>query len=107
MGETRTEMPAELDEPKAPVKKLTPQTSSVPPSTVHPHARPPARPKSKKKRAGQQGHPRNVRELVPWNAAQERVRNKFPNALRTMSFVIPAQAGNQFSQAAGFPPARE
>jgi transposase len=60
-------MQAELDELKAQVKKLTPQNSSVPPSTVHPHARPPAKPKpkSKKKRGGQQGHPRKVRELVP------------------------------------------
>ena len=60
-------MQVELDELKAQVKRLTPQNSSVPPSTVHPHARPPAKPKSrsKKKRGGQQGHPRKVRELVP------------------------------------------
>ena len=47
-------MQAELDELKAQVKKLTPQNSSVPPSTVHPHARPSTRPKtkSKKKRGG-------------------------------------------------------
>jgi len=36
---------------------LTPQNSSLPPSTQHPHARPqPPRRKSKKKRGGQPGH---------------------------------------------------
>jgi transposase len=35
----------------------TPQNSSLPPSTQHPHAKPPARkPKSKRKRGGQPGH---------------------------------------------------
>ena len=66
-------MQAELDELKAQVKKLTPQNSSMPPSTVHPHARPPAKPKpkSRKNRGGQQGHPRKVRELVPVERCSE------------------------------------
>ena len=35
----------------------TPQNSSLPPSTQHPHAKPESRkPKSKKKRGGQPGH---------------------------------------------------
>lgn len=48
------------------VKKLTPQNSSVPPSSVHPHAKPLRdKPKSGKSRGGQKGHPRHQRELVP------------------------------------------
>ena len=57
---------AEIDDLKTQVKRLTPQNSSVPPSTQHPHARPipKPKPKSKKKRGGQKGHRRVVRELV-------------------------------------------
>ena len=60
-------MQAEIDELKSQVKRLTPQNSSVPPSTQHPHARPipKPKPKSKKKRGGQKGHLRAIRELVP------------------------------------------
>lgn len=52
------------------IRKLTPQNSSLPPSSQHPHARPPAdkRPrkgKRKKKRGGQTGHPRQERLLIP------------------------------------------
>ena len=67
MAEMQARMQAEIDELKAQVKKLTPRNSSVPPSTQHPHARPPAKPKpkSKKTRGGQNGHKRTVRELVP------------------------------------------
>ena len=67
MAEMQARMQAEIDELKAQVKKLTPKNSSVPPSTQHPHARPPAKqkPKSKKKRGGQNGHNRTLRELVP------------------------------------------
>jgi len=36
----------------------SPQNSSLPPSTQHPHAKPaPPKPKSEKKRGGQPGHP--------------------------------------------------
>ena len=61
------EMQAEIDELKTQVKRLTPQNSSVPPSTQHPHSRPAAKAttKSKKKRGGQAWHRRVVRELVP------------------------------------------
>ena len=55
----------------------TPQNSSLPPSTQHPHARPvPARPKSKKKRGGQPGHPKHERPLVPTNECDEVQRLK-------------------------------
>src|SRR4030042_784736 len=46
--------------------RTTPQNSSLPPSTQHPHARPqsPKR-KSKKKRGGQPGHEKHERPLIP------------------------------------------
>lgn len=48
-------------------QKTTPKNSSVPPSTVHPHAR--AKPKKKtgkgRKQGGQKGHKQHKRELVP------------------------------------------
>jgi transposase len=61
------DMRAEIEDLKSQVKRLTPQNSSVPPSTQHPHARPVPKPKSKskKKRGGQKGHRRVIRELVP------------------------------------------
>lgn len=44
----------------------TPQNSSLPPSTQHPHAKPALRkPKSKKKRGGQPGHAKHARPLIP------------------------------------------
>ena len=68
-----SDMQAEIDELKTQVKRLTPQNSSVPPSTQHPHARPipKPKPKSKKKRGGQKGHRRVVRELVPVERCEE------------------------------------
>lgn len=44
----------------------TPQNSSLPPSSVHPHAKPAAqKSKSKKKRGGQPGHQKHERPLIP------------------------------------------
>lgn len=44
----------------------TPQNSSLPPSSVHPHAKPvPPQRKSKKKRGGQPGHTKHERPLLP------------------------------------------
>lgn len=46
--------------------RKTPQNSSLPPGTQHPHAKPaPAKPKSKKKRGGQPGHQKFERKLIP------------------------------------------
>ena len=47
--------------------KLTPQNSSLPPSTEHPHAKPVRKPNTGKKRkqGGQKGHKKHSRELVP------------------------------------------
>src|SRR5574340_944293 len=44
----------------------SPQNSSLPPSSQHPHAKPPVRKsKSKRKRGGQPGHPKHERPLLP------------------------------------------
>lgn len=47
----------------------TPQNSSLPPSSVHPHAKPQPRPsakeRSKKRRGGQPGHAKHERPLIP------------------------------------------
>jgi transposase len=45
--------------------RKTPQNSSLPPSTQHPHAKLPRKSKSKKKRGGQPGHPKHERPLIP------------------------------------------
>ncbi len=44
----------------------SPRNSSLPPSTQHPHAKPPPdKPKSNRNRGGQPGHPRHERALIP------------------------------------------
>lgn len=67
--ETRlAEAEARLKELEDKIQKLTPQNSSVPPSTQHPHARPkpPKRNDNKKRRrGGQKGHKKHKRELIP------------------------------------------
>lgn len=45
--------------------RKTPQNSSLPPSTQHPHAKPSRKGKSKKKRGGQPGHKKHERPLIP------------------------------------------
>ena len=50
----------------------TPQNSSLPPSTQHPHAKPSAKkPKSKRKRGGQPGHAKHERALIPVEQCDE------------------------------------
>ena len=56
------------------VQKLTPQNSSLPPSTQHPHAKPKPRPgdkKKKRKQGGQKGHKKNTRPLIPADQCQQ------------------------------------
>src|SRR5947207_8464167 len=56
---------ARIAELEARLKK-SPQNSSLPPSTQHPHAKPPVeKPNSKKKRGGQPGHAKHERPLLP------------------------------------------
>lgn len=46
--------------------RKTPQNSSLPPSTQHPHAKPvKAKAKTNKQRGGQPGHPKHERPLIP------------------------------------------
>jgi transposase len=62
------ELKAEVAELKAELAaaKKTPRNSSLPPSSEHPHAKPPPeRPKSKKQRGGQPGHKKHERALIP------------------------------------------
>lgn len=62
---------ARIAELEARVSK-TPQNSSLPPSTQHPHAKPAAKkPKSKKKRGGQPGHAKHQRPLAPTDQCDE------------------------------------
>jgi transposase len=55
------------------IQKLTPQNSSLPPSTQHPHAKPkrPKRDGKKRKRGGQKGHRKHHRELIPPEQCKE------------------------------------
>ena len=63
------ELKARIEELERQVKGKTPQNSSLPPSTQHPHARPqPRRRKSKRKRGGQPGHAKHERPLIPREA---------------------------------------
>jgi transposase len=49
-----------------------PTNSSLPPSTTHPHAKPPSpRPKSKHARGGQPGHVKQERQLIPADQCQD------------------------------------
>jgi transposase len=60
------ELESRIEELQRQAKGKTPQNSSLPPSTQHPHARPqPPRRKSKRKRGGQPGHEKHERLLIP------------------------------------------
>ena len=60
------ELEAEVRELRGQVKGKTPQNSSLPPSTQHPHAKPQRKKrKSKRRRGGQPGHPKHERPLIP------------------------------------------
>jgi transposase len=62
--------------------RKTPRNSSLPPSSEHPHAKPPARrAPSKKKRGGQPGHAKHERALVPLERCDEVVTLR-PDACR-------------------------
>lgn len=60
------ELRTRIEELERQGKGKTPQNSSLPPSTQHPHNRPqPSRRKSRNKRGGQSGHPKHERRLIP------------------------------------------
>ena len=58
---------ARITELESKIQKPTPQNSSLPPSTQHPHAKPkrPKRDGEKRKRGGQKGHKKHQRDLIP------------------------------------------
>lgn len=72
-----------IDELEAKLQKLTPQNSSLPPSTVHPHAKaePKKKPGKRRKPGGQKGHKRHQRQLVPSEECDS-VTECFPEACR-------------------------
>src|ERR1700688_3086549 len=60
----------------------TPENSSLPPSSQHPHAQPsPPRQPSGKKRGGQPGHPKHERSLIPTEDCRQVLMLK-PSACR-------------------------
>lgn len=62
--------------------RKTPDNSSLPPSSRHPHAKPPSkRTRSKRKRGGQPGHRKHERTLIPTDQCDEVVPLK-PDACR-------------------------
>jgi len=72
-----------IDQLEAQLQKLTPRNSSIPPSTEHPHAKPERKKPSgkRRKRGGQQGHERHLRQLVPTEQCTT-VTECFPEACR-------------------------
>jgi transposase len=74
---------AELEAEVA-ARKITPRNSSLPPSSEHPHAKPPRDKKRRgprKKRGGQPGHVKHERPLIPTEQCQDVVPLK-PDACR-------------------------
>ena len=60
------ELETRVEELGRQVAGKTPQNSSLPPSSQHPHAKPPhPKRKSKRRRGGQPGHPKHERTLIP------------------------------------------
>lgn len=64
--------------------RKTPDNSSIPPSTEHPHAKTPkpSRSKSKRKQGGQKGHKRHTRTLIPTEQCSEVIVLHPPNCRR-------------------------
>jgi hypothetical protein len=82
MAETIKRLEARIEELERRLN-LTPQNSSLPPSSQHPHAKPtPPKPKSNKKRGGQKGHHKHQRTLVPPEDVNETVTLKPPHCRR-------------------------
>ena len=63
---------AELEAKLARLQGATPANSSKPPSSTHPHDKPPpSKPKSTRKRGGQPGHEKHERPLLPREQCQQ------------------------------------
>jgi transposase len=69
--------------------KKTPRNSSLPPSSEHPHSKPPpTKPKSKRRRGGQPGHPKHERALIPTEQCNEVVGHKPDNCRRCGRLLV-------------------
>jgi hypothetical protein len=70
---------ARLADLESRIQKLTPQNSSTPPSTQHPHAKPerPQRDGPRKKRGGQKGHRKHQRALIPVEECDAGLTNRW------------------------------
>lgn len=67
---------AEVDELRRQLRRKTPQNSSLPPSTQHPHDKPSSKKaNSKKRRGGQRGQARHERPLIPPDECATRSRS--------------------------------
>jgi transposase len=76
------ELRARIEDLERQAKGKTPQNSSLPPSTQHPHAKPASRKsKSKRKRGGQPGHKKHQRPLIPTEQCDD-VQPLKPSACR-------------------------
>jgi len=83
------ELEARIDELERHGRGKTPQNSSLPPSTQHPHAKPAARkPKSKRKRGGQPGHAKHERPLIPTDQC-DKVYTLKPTECRRCGEMLP------------------
>jgi transposase len=66
------ELRRRIEELERQAKGKTPQNSSLPPSTRHPHAEPPRKKrKSKRRRGGQPGHAKHERPLIPTDECKD------------------------------------
>ncbi|HBO44866.1 MAG TPA: hypothetical protein DD670_13245 [Planctomycetaceae bacterium] len=75
---------------KRQIKGKTPQNSSLPPRSQHPHARPQLpRRKSKKRRGGQAGHEKHERALIPTNECDE---------VETVKVTVPSHCRHQLGR---------
>jgi transposase len=79
------------------IVKLTPQNSSLPPSTQHPHAKVPPKPKrkskSRKKQGAQPGHRRATRPLIPTEDCDD-VQSLVPTSCRKCQQALLGQDAN-------------
>jgi hypothetical protein len=99
---------AELRGQLAEARGKTPQNSSQPPSTTHPHAKPPSvKPKSKRSRGGQPGHDKHDRALIPVESCRDVVPcvpRECRRCGRKLSGRDPAPLRHQVTELAGIEP---
>ena len=86
---------ARIEELERQAKGKTPQNSSLPPSTQHPHARPqpPKSKKKKKKRGGQPGHKKHQRPLIPTDECDD-VQSLRPDKCRRCGTKLTGKDAN-------------